>query len=94
MDYLFHVGTKVGILPRLDITNPHVQCWKKDLSGNAIMRYTDPLEATHDTVDRMLENSLSEHNIHYCSAKPIKLMRGNKLVFYTDDYYTVSEVVL
>ena len=39
----------------------------------------------------MLENSLSEHHLKYCQAKPIKLQTGNNIEFYTDDNYYVSD---
>lgn len=93
-NYVFLVGTRVGILPRTDVYNKHLSCWNVDNDGNAIMRYVDPIEVTHDTLDRELENSLSEHHVHYCSAKPLKLSRGNRIMFYTDDHYRVDEVQL
>lgn len=92
-DYMFQIGTRVGILPSTG-DNPHTACWKKDSKGNAIVRYTDAIEVTHETLDRELENSLSERHTHYCAAKPLKLSRENKIVFYTDDHYKVSEVIL
>lgn len=93
-NWLFHVGTRVGILPRTDVNNPHVSCWNTDADGNAIMRYADPIEVTHETLDRELENSLSERHIHYCSAKPLQLTRGNRVMFFTDSYYKVDEIQL
>lgn len=93
-DYLFKVGTRVGILPRTDVDNPHKDCWKKDSDGNIVARYADPIEVTHDTLDRELENSLSERHVHYCSAKPLKLVSGDEVIFYTDEYYYITEVIL
>lgn len=93
-DYMFQVGTRLGILPKTDIDNPHKDCWKVDSNGNRIVRYTDPIEVTHDTIDRELENSLSERHIHYCSARPLKLMAGDRIKFYTDSYYYVDSAVL
>lgn len=93
-DYMFKIGTRVGILPRTDVDNPKSSCWKKNSNGDAIVRYVDPIEVTHDTIDRELENSLSERHMHYCSAKPLKLVSGNNIVFYTDQYYYITEVIL
>lgn len=89
-DYLYFLGDRVGILP----TNENNKCWNKNWDGDYIVRYTDPLEATIETLDRMLENSLSEYNLKYCQAKPIKLLTGNTIQFYTDDNYYVSEYKL
>lgn len=85
-NYLYMVGNRVGILP-VDSDN---KCWAKDEDGQPIIRYTDPLEATVETLDRMLENSLSEHNLKYCQAKPIMLQTGNTVEFFTDNNYYVS----
>lgn len=96
-DYMFQIGTTVGIQPNITVNgkeNPHSHCWSKDESGNYIARYTDAIEVTHDTLDRELENSLSEMNIHYCSAKPLKLISGNTITFYTDQYYQINSVQL
>lgn len=89
-NYMYLLGDRVGILP-IDDDN---KCWSKDVDGEYITRYTDPLEATIETLDRMLENSLSEHNLKYCQAKPIKLQMGNQIEFYTDNNYYVSEYKL
>ena len=96
-DYLFQVGTTVGIQPNVTVdgkANPHSHCWSKDESGKYIVRYTDAIEVTHDTLDRELENSLSEMNIHYCSARPLKITLGDQIVFYTDKYYQLASVQL
>lgn len=85
-NYMYLLGNRVGILPN----NTDNECWQKDINGECIVRYADPLEATIETLDRMLENSLSEHNLKYCQAKPIKLQIGNNIEFYTDDNYHVS----
>lgn len=89
-NYMYLLGDRVGILP----TNKDNNCWNKNMDGEFIIRYTDPLEATIETLDRMLENSLSEHNLKYCQAKPIKLMTGNNIQFYTDENYYVAEYKL
>lgn len=93
-DYLFQVGTRVGILPKLNLRNPYKNCWKTDSDGDLVVKYTDAIEVTHDTVDRELENSLSERHLHYCSAKPLKLVQGNNIIFFADDYYYITEVIV
>lgn len=96
-DYLFQIGTTVGIQPNPTVNgkvNPHLNCWQKDDSGRYITRYTDAIEVTHDTLDRELDNSLSEMNMHYCSARPLKLISGNQITFYTDKYYQLVSVQL
>lgn len=91
-DQMFHLGTRVGILPKDDNTGN--KCWSKDDKGKYVIRYTDPIEVTVDTLDRALENSLSEHNLHYCQAKPLQLFRGNNAIFYTDGNYKVQECIV
>lgn len=86
VDYMYLLGDRAGILP----VGENNQCWKKDEEGEYIIRYTDTLEATVETIDRQLENSLSEHNLHYCQARPLRLIVGNKIQFYTDNKYKVS----
>lgn len=96
-DYLFQIGTTIGIQPNVVVDgkeNPHSYCWVKDQSGNFVIRYTDAIEVTHETLDRELENSLSEMNIHYCSAKPLKLATRDHIRFYTDKYYQLASVQL
>lgn len=96
-DYLFQIGTRIGIYPNNTVAgakNPHLHCWAQDSSGNYVVRYTDAIEVTHETLDRELENSLSERHMHYCSAKPLKLTKGDKLFFYTDEYYQPNSVRL
>lgn len=88
-DHLMLLSTKVGILPSDDSIGS--ACWNKDASGKYITRYSDPIQVTQDTLDRALENSLSEHNLHYCAAKPLRLVKGNTICFYTDDNYKVDK---
>lgn len=85
-DYMYLLGDRVGILP----VGQNDQCWKKDSNGEYIVRFTDTLEAKIETLDRQLSNSLSEHNLHYCAARPLKLIEGNNINFYTDGKYYVS----
>lgn len=86
-DYLYLLGDRAGILPN----GVNDNCWQKDEEGEYIVRYTDTLEATIETIDRQLENSLSEHNLHYCQARPLKLIIGNNIKLYTDRKYIVSK---
>lgn len=88
-DHLIHLSTSVGILPKNQIAGDN--CWKKNAAGEYIKRYSDPIQVTQDTLDRQLENSLSEHNLHYCAAKPLQLIRGRMMYFYTDDNYQVTD---
>ena len=87
-EYMFHLGTKVNILP-LDGTNN--KCWKKDATGNYLKVCTSAIEVTADTISRALENSLSEHRLHYCNARPLQLFKGSYVMFYTDGNYKISD---
>lgn len=42
-------------------------CWEKDSNGKYVIKNTDTIEATIDTIDRIKENSLSEY--HYTMLK-------------------------
>ena len=39
-------------------------------------------------------NSLSEHKLKYCTARPLRLIQGDKVLLYTDGKYKVSEYKL
>ena len=54
----------------------------------------DTIESTIETIDRQLNNSLSEHLLKYCKARPLRLIQGNKIVLYTDGKYKVNEYTL
>lgn len=89
-EYMYMLGDRVGILP----IGANDNCWKKDEYGNYITRYTDTLEAKIEDIDRQLENSLSEYHLHYCQARPLKLITGNQVSFYTDNKYYISSYQL
>ena len=82
------MGDKVGIQPLQDTVN---NCWEYDEDGEYVIKYADTIEATIETIDRQLSNSLSEHNLKYCSARPLKLIQGNNILLYTDGNYQVSK---
>ena len=81
------LGDTAGILP----TEGNEQCWETDEDGNYIIKYSDTIEATIENIDRQLNNSLSEHLLKYCTARPLKLIQGNKVVMYTDGKYSVAK---
>lgn len=87
-DYALLLGDTAGIQPIGD--NP---CWPKDANGYIIKR-SDTLESTIETIDRQKEDVLSEFRLKYCNAKPLKLIRGNNIILYTDGNYAVTEYSL
>lgn len=90
-DYVLYLGSAAGISP----ANADAEkCWDMDENGNYKVHRSDTLEGTIYTLDRMLENSLSEHRLHYTTAKPIRLIAGNNIKLYTDGNYKVSEYIL
>lgn len=90
-NYAILLGDTASILP---LNDKYDHCWSTDEDGNYIPRKTDTLEGTIETIDRQLENSLSEHKIKYCQAKPIRTVRTNKIYLYTDGNYQVSSYKL
>lgn len=90
-NYVLYLGSAAGISP----ANAEAEkCWDLDEDGNFKVHRSDTLEGTIYTLDRMLENSLSEHRLHYTAAKPIRLITGNEIKLYTDGNYKVSEYML
>lgn len=83
-NYVILLGDTAGITP-----NGINECWEKDDNGYKV-KYTDTLEATIETLDRQLANSLSEHKLKYCQARPLKLVQNNEILLFTDDNYKVS----
>ena len=79
-DYVFALGEKVQI----EVKSEYNNC------PNLISNSSDVIEATIETVDKMLENSLSEYHLKYNQAKPIRVFTDNKIVLYTDGKYTIS----
>lgn len=90
-DYVILLGDTAGIAPIDGIENP---CWEKDANGEYVVKTGDTIEATVETLDRQLQNSLSEHILKYCSARPLKLVQGNQVKLYTDGEYQVSKYEL
>lgn len=90
-DYVILLGDTAGIAPADGITN---DCWEKDSEGNYKVKYSDTIEGTIETVDRIKENSLSEYHLKYTKAKPIKLMQDNTITLYTDGNYKVAEYTI
>lgn len=87
-DYVILLGDIVGILPKDDINIP---CWDKDNNGKYITKYNDTIESSIETIDRQLNNPLSEHRLKHSNARPLRLIQNNSILLYTDDYYKVSE---
>ena len=54
----------------------------------------DVIEATIETVDRILSNSLSEYHLHHNQARPVRLYTDGKIVLITDGNYGINEYQL
>ena len=89
-DYVVLLGDTAGIQP-IDNTN---KCWEKDNEGKYITKYNDVIEATIETIDKQLNNSLSEHKLKYNAAKPLRLIQENEIQLYTDGNYKVAEYTI
>ena len=85
-DYVLMLGDVAGILP----TEGNEQCWEMDEDGDYVVKRADTIEATIENIDRQLNNSLSEHLLKYCTARPLKLIQGNQVILYTDGKYSVA----
>ena len=85
-DYVLLLGDTAGIQP----SNLN-ECWETNERGEYIIKYTDTLESTIETLDRQLGNSLSEHKLKYCQARPLKLIQDNNVILYTDGNYKLCE---
>jgi hypothetical protein len=85
------LGDTAGIQPIDDYNDP---CWGYSEDGDYIIKRNDTIEATIETIDRQLGNSLSEHRLKYCTARPLRLIQGNKIYLYTDGKYKVSEYTI
>lgn len=90
-NYVLLLGDTAGIQPADGVEIP---CWGKDEEGNYIVHYTDTIEGTIETVDRIKENSLSEYHLHYTKARPIKLIAKDLIKLYTDGKYKVSKYTI
>lgn len=80
-DYVILLGDTAGIKPVGEN-----ECWNEDDT-----KYTDTIEATIETIDRQLSNTLSEHRLKYNTAKPLRLIESDKIKLYTDGKYRVAE---
>lgn len=87
-DYVILLGDTAGIAPADGVVN---DCWEKDSEGNYKVKYSDTIEGTIDTVDRIKENSLSEYRLRYTKARPIRLISDNTITLCTDGQYKVAE---
>lgn len=90
INYMFLLGDRVGITP----ANLNDPCIKMDSDCNIVMHHTDTIESSIETVDRQLENSLSEHRWRYNKARPLRLMRNNLIELLTDGNYIVNEYTI
>lgn len=86
-DYVLLLGDTAGIAPKDGQLN---NCWELNDQREYTVKYTDTLESTIETIDRQKQNTLSEHRLKYCSARPLKLIKGDKIYLFTDDYYQVK----
>lgn len=86
-DYILLLGDTAGITP----LDEYSQCWELDEDGNYVIKSNDTIETTVETLDRQLNNSLSEHILKYCTARPLRLIQGNEILLFTDGKYNVSE---
>lgn len=81
-DYVFALGEKAYI----EVIDNECE--------NLISRGCDVIEATIETVDKILENSLSEYHLRYNQAKPVRVYTDNQIVLYTDGKYNISKYEL
>lgn len=61
---------------------------------NLESKYRDVLEATVETVDKILENSLSEYHLHHNQARPVRVFKDNVIELITDGNYDVDQYIL
>lgn len=90
-DYIMLLGDTAVLLPTEGIDIP---CWQKDENGSYIKKFTDTLEVTIETIDREKSNSLSEYRLHYCLARPLKIIRNEYIYLFTDGNYQVCSYQL
>lgn len=63
---------------------------KDNKCPNLVVKAKDVIEATIESVDRRLEDSLSEYHLRHNQAKPIRVYTDNKIVLYTDGNYNIN----
>lgn len=90
-DYVLLLGDTAGITPADGIVDP---CWELNEEGNYVIHYSDTIEGQIETLDRIIENSLSEFHRKYTKAKPIRLIANNQIKLYTDGTYKVSQYTI
>lgn len=90
-NYVILLGDTAGITPADGVSDP---CWDTDEDGNYAVHYSDTIEGTIETVDRIKENSLSEYHLRYTKAKPIKLVANDLIKLYTDGKYKISKYII
>lgn len=81
-DYMFALGEET-----------YIEIYKNNCP-NLVSKVRDITEATIETVDRILENSLSEYHLHHNQARPVRLYTENKIVLITDGNYEISKYIL
>lgn len=59
-----------------------------------VTKVRDVIEATIETVDRILENSLSEYHLHHNQARPVRLHSENSIILITDGNYNINKYKL
>ena len=82
LDYLYTVGENVSIKTT---TQP---CAKLKTKPQGV------IEATVDTFRNVLNNSLSEHRLHYGQAKPVRVFADSQIRLYNDGNYKVEKYEL
>lgn len=87
-DYLFLLGDSASVVPTEE---PDLSCAKRDENGNIIPYVDDTIEATIETLDKQLHNTLSEHRIKYCKARPLRTMFNNFILLHTDGKYDITK---
>ena len=90
-DYAIMLGDSASIWPNEDLQN---DCWPTDDNGDYVEKTADTIESTIENIDRQLGNSLSEHVLKYCSARPLRLIQGNRITLYTDGQYVIKKYKL
>lgn len=87
-NYMFLLGDSVSIVPT---KCKHLMCAKRDEFGNIVPTTSDTLESSIETINRQLDNSLSEHKIKYGKAKPLRLIQTNLIMLVTDGNYNIQQ---
>lgn len=89
--YVFLLGDSTAIVPTKE---PHTLCAKRDDYGDIIPIVNDVIESNIETIDSQLRNSLSEHNMKYSNARPLRVMYDNAIVLITDGNYRINSYQL